>query len=180
MTSPIVVQLVKPNAQRSNLLYLRGGTQLPPTIDGIPLLKPPYGRITALDLNKGETKFQVAVGDGPRNHPLLKDLNLPALGAPIRNAALVTKSLLFVAMGAGNLGGGATVPVGGRPLSKPVIEPTKFRVYDKATGAALWDMETPARPLASPMTYSVNGKQYIVVAGGSGTSAELIAFALGS
>ena len=180
MTSPIVVQLVKPNAERSNLLYARGGTQMPPTLDGLPLLKPPYGRVTAIDLNKGDTKWVAPIGDGPRNHPLLKDLKLPALGAPIRNAALVTKSLLFVAMGAGNLGGGRNLPVGGRPLSKPEIEPTKLRVYDKATGAPLWEFDPPARPLASPMTYSYQGKQYIVVAAGGGLTAELIAFALGS
>ncbi len=179
MTSPIVVQLVKPNAERSNLLYARGGTMMPPSLDGLPILKPPYGRVTALDLNKGDLKWTAPIGDGPRNHPLLKDLNLPALGAPIRNAALVTKSLLFVAMGSGNLGGGRNLPVGGRPLSKPEIEPTKLRVYDKATGAPLWDFDAPSRPLASPMTYSHQGKQYIVVAAGSGTTAELIAFALG-
>ena len=144
------------------------------------MIKPPYGRVTAIDLNKGELKFTTAVGDGPRNHPLLKDLNLPALGAPIRSAALVTRSLLFVAMGSGNLGGGRTLPIGGRPLSKPEIEPTKLRVYDKATGAPLWDFEAPSRPLASPMTFSYQGKQYIVVAAGSGLTAELIAFALGS
>ena len=57
MTSPIVVQLVKPNAERSNLLYARGGTQMPPSLDGLPLLKPPYGRVTAIDLNKGDTKW---------------------------------------------------------------------------------------------------------------------------
>jgi len=180
MTSPIVVQLVKPNPERSNLLYARGGTQMPPMLDGLPLLKPPYGRVTAIDLSKGDTKWVAAIGDGPRNHPLLKDLNLPALGAPIRNAAMVTKTLLFVAMGAGNLGGGSNLPVGGRPMSKVPIEPTKFRVYDKATGAPLWDMDAPARPLASPMTYMHQGKQYIVVAAGSGPNAELIAFALGS
>lgn len=179
VTSPIVVQLVKPNPERGNLLYMRGGTMMPPSLDGLPLVKPPYGRVTAIDLNKGDLKWTAPIGDGPRNHPLLKDLNLPALGAPIRNAALVTKSLLFVAMGSGNLGGGRTLPVGGRPLSKPEIEPTKFRVYDKATGAPLWDLDAPARPLASPMTYSHQGKQYIVVAAGGGTSAELIAFALG-
>ena len=180
MTSPIVVQLVKPNPERSNLLYTRGGTMMPPMIDGLSILKPPYGRITAIDLSKGDIKFTTPVGDGPRNHPLLKDLNLPAMGAPIRNAAMVTKTLLFVAMGAGNLGGGRNLPVGGRPMSKVEIEPTKFRVYDKATGAPLWDMDAPARPLASPMTYMYQGKQYIVVAGGGGTNAELIAFALGS
>ena len=180
VTSPIVVQLVKPNSERGNLLYTRGGTMIPPSLDGLPLVKPPYGRVTAIDLNKGELKFTTAVGDGPRNHPLLKDLNLPAIGAPIRSAALVTRSLLFVAMGSGNLGGGRTLPIGGRPLSKPEIEPTKLRVYDKATGVPLWDFEAPSRPLASPMTYSYQGKQYIVVAAGSGLTAELIAFALGS
>ena len=180
MTSPIVVQLVKPNPERSNLLYMRGGVQMPPTLDGLPLLKPPYGRVTAIDLHKGETKWVTAIGDGPRNHPLLKDLALPALGAPIRNAVLVTKSLLFVAMGAGNLGGGQNLPVGGRPLTKPTIEPTKLRAYDKTTGAALWEFEAPLRPLASPMSYSFQGKQYLVVAAGNGLNAELIAFALGS
>lgn len=180
MTSPIVVQLVKPNPERSNLLYARGGTQMPPSLDGLSILKPPYGRVTAIDLNKGDTKWVAAIGDGPRNHPLLKDLKLPPLGAAIRNAALVTKSLLFVAMGSGNLGGGPALPVGGRPLSKPEVEPTKLRAYDKATGAPLWDFDAPSRPLASPMTYSIQGKQYIVVAAGGGTSAELIAFSLGS
>lgn len=178
MTSPIVVQLVKPNAERSNLLYMRGGTQLPPTIDGLPLLKPPYGRVTAIDLNNGNTKWVTPIGDGPRNHPLLKDLKLPAMGAPIRNAALVTKSLLFVAMGAGNLGGGRNLPLGDRPLSKVEVEPTKFRVYDKATGASLWEVEALGRPLASPMTYMYQGKQYIVVATGGGLNAELVAYAL--
>jgi len=180
MTSPIVVQLVKPNAERSNLLYARGGVQLPPTLDSLPLLKPPYGRVTAIDLNKGDMKWVTAIGDGPRNHPLLKDLNLPPMGAPIRNAVLVTKSLLFVAMGAGNLGGGQNLPVGGRPITKPIIEPTKFRAYDKTSGAPLWEFESPLRPMASPMTYSINGKQYVVVAAGNGANAELIAFAIGS
>jgi len=180
MTSPIIVQLVKPNAERNNMLYMRGGAMMPPTLDGLPIVKPPYGRVTAIDLNKGDTKWVVPVGDGPRNHPLLKDLNLPPLGAQFRNAALVTKSLLFVAMGAGNLGSGQNLPVGGRPFNKPSIEPTKFRAYDKATGASVWEFETPARPLASPMTYSIGGKQYIVVAAGAGTTAELIAFSLGS
>jgi quinoprotein glucose dehydrogenase len=180
MTSPIIVQLVKPNPERSNLLYARGGVQMPPTLDSLPLLKPPYGRVTAIDLNRGDIRWTTAIGDGPRQHPLLKDLNLPPLGAPIRNAVLVTKSLLFVAMGAGNLGPAQNLPVAGRPLSKPQIEPTKFRAYDKTTGAPLWEFESPLRPMASPMTYSLNGRQYVVVAAGNGANAELIAFALGS
>src|SRR5688572_27689558 len=56
VTSPIVVQLIKPNAERSNLLYLRGGVMMPPSIDGLPLVKPPYGRVTAIDLNRGDIK----------------------------------------------------------------------------------------------------------------------------
>ena len=90
------------------------------------------------------------------------------------------RALLFVAMGAGNLGSGQNLPVAGRPLTKPIIEPTKLRAYDKATGAAVWEFDTPSRPLASPMTYIYQGKQYLVVAAGGGLSAELIAFALGS
>ncbi|MBM3808916.1 MAG: pyrroloquinoline quinone-dependent dehydrogenase [Acidimicrobiia bacterium] len=178
ITSPIVVQLIKPDPARSNLLYVRGGTMMPPLIDGLPLLKPPYGRVTAIDLNQGETRWMAAIGDGPRNHPLLKDLNLSPLGMPIRNAAMVTRTLLFVAAGAGNLGGGGNLPVGARPLSKVEVEPTKFRVLDKATGATLWEVDAPGRPLASPMTYMYQGKQYIVVAAGGGLNAELVAYAL--
>lgn len=181
VTSPIVIQLVKPDPAKSNLLYVRGGVQAPPTLDGLPIVKPPYGRVTAIDLNTGEHKWMTAVGDGPRAHPLLKDLNLPPLGAPWRNAPLVTRSLLFIANGQGNLGGGRNLPVGGRPLSTGVpAEPIKLRAYDKATGALVWDFAPPSRPLASPMTYLHQGVQYLVVATGSGASAELIAFSLGS
>ncbi|MSO53232.1 MAG: pyrroloquinoline quinone-dependent dehydrogenase [Acidobacterium sp.] len=181
LTSPIVIQLVKPDPTKSNLLYVRGGVQAPPTLDGLPVVKPPYGRVTAIDLNKGDTKWVAPVGDGPRNHPLLKDLNLPALGAALRNAPMVTKSLLFIATGQGNLGGGRALPVGGRPLTTGLpAEPVKLRAFDKATGALLWEFVPPSQPLASPMTYSYQGVQYLVVAAGSGPSAELIAFTLGS
>jgi quinoprotein glucose dehydrogenase len=177
LTSPIVIQLVKPDPARSNLLYVRGGVMAPPTLDGLPLTKPPYGRVTAIDLNRGDTKWTTAVGDGPRHHPLLKDLNLPPLGAALRNAPLVTKSLLFIAMGQGNLGGGRNLPVGNRPLSTGLApEPLKLRAYDKATGEPVWDFTPPSRPMASPMTYMYQGAQYLVVATGSGGSAELIAF----
>ena len=179
-TSPIVIQLIKPNPSLSNLLYLRGGVMAPPTLDGLSIVKPPYGRVTAIDLNGGDIAWQSAVGDGPRNHPLLKDLNLPPLGAAIRSAPLVTRSLLFIAMGQGNLGSGQNLPVGGRPFSKVEAEPVKLRAYDKATGAHLWEFVPPSRPMASPMTYSYQGVQYLVMATGAGPSAELIAFRLGS
>jgi quinoprotein glucose dehydrogenase len=180
MTSPIVVQLIKPDAAKSNLLYLRGGLMMPPSLDGLPITKPPYGRVTAIDLQKGDIKWTSPVGDGPRDHPLLRGLKLPPLGAPIRNAPMVTKSLLFIAMGQGNLGGGQALPVGGRPLSPPYQEPIKLRAYNKATGVPVWEFTPPSRPMASPMTYLFQGKQYLVVATGSGPSAELIAFTLGS
>ena len=178
MTSPIIVQLVKPDPKLSNLLYVRGGLMMPPSLDGLPITKPPYGRVTAIDLQKGDIKWMSAVGDGPRDHPLLKDLKLPPLGAPLRNAPMVTKSLLFISMGQGNLGVGQALPVGGRPLSPPYQEPLKLRAYDKATGAPVWEFTPPSRPMASPMTYLFQGKQYLVVAAGSGPAAELIAFSL--
>lgn len=137
-------------------------------------------RVTAIDLRKGDISWTSPVGDGPRNHPLLKDLNLPPLGAPLRNSPMVTRSLLFIAMGQGNLGGGRALPVGGRPLSPPYAEPIELHAFDKATGAHVWEFVPPSRPLASPMTYLFQGKQYLVVAAGSGPSAELIAFSLGS
>ena len=68
MTSPIVIQLVKPNPTASNLLYNRGGVMMPPTLDGLPIVKPPYSRVTAIDLNRGDIKWMSALGDGPRNH----------------------------------------------------------------------------------------------------------------
>ncbi len=181
LTSPIVIQLVKPDPTGSNLLYNRGGVRMPPTIDGLPIVKPPYSRVTALDLNRGDLRWMSALGEGPRNHALLKDLNLPPLGAGIRGAPLVTKSLLFVAMGQGNLGSGENIALGGRPPSPAVPpEPSAVHVYDKGTGALVFSLQTPSRPLASPMTYFFEGKQYLVVAAGGGVSAELIAYSLGS
>ncbi|MGE4085394.1 MAG: PQQ-binding-like beta-propeller repeat protein [Vicinamibacterales bacterium] len=135
---------------------------------GLPLLKPPYGRITAIDLSRGEIAWMVPNGDGPRHHPELKDLKLPRLGQPGRAAPLVTKTLLFV--GEGDPINLATPPWGGG---------TKFRAYDKTTGAVLWETDLPAGTTGAPMSYVHRGKQYIVVAIGSQSHAsELMAFAL--
>ena len=77
LTSPIVDQLVKGDTAPGNMRYRRGGgAGNLPTLDGLPLYKPPYSRVTAIDLNTGAIAWQVPIGDGPRNHPLLKDLNL--------------------------------------------------------------------------------------------------------
>ena len=135
---------------------------------GLPLLKPPYGTIAAIDLNRGEIVWNVPNGEGPRNHPLLKHLNLPPLGQPGRAGPVLTKTLLFV--GEGDSIAAVTPPGGGG---------TKFRAYNKASGAVVWETELDAGTTGSPMTYSIGGKQYIVVAIGSTTHpAELVAFAL--
>jgi quinoprotein glucose dehydrogenase len=135
---------------------------------GLPLLKPPYGSIVAIDLNRGEIAWSVPNGDGPRNHPLLKDLKLPPLGQPGRAGPLLTRTLLFV--GEGDPIAAVTPPGGGG---------TKFRAYDKVTGAVLWETDLNAGTTGSPMTYSVNGKQFIVVAVGSAKyPGELVALAL--
>jgi len=138
-------------------------SQAPPStvdaisIDGLPIIKGPYGRITAIDLNRGVHVWMRPNGDGPRFHPLLKDLKLPPLGYPNRPAPLLTKTLLFLGEGSDAISGtaGADWTWG-----------TKFRAYDKATGGVIWEMDLPSGTTAGPMTYTVKGKQYIVVAVG--------------
>jgi len=141
-----------------------------PEIDGLPIIKGPYGRITAFNLNTGTQVWTAANGDGPRYHPLLKDLNLPPLGVPNRPAPLLTKTLLF-------LGEGSNA-VSGTP-QKDWAWGKKFRAYDKATGNVIWETELPSGTTAGPMTYMLKGKQYIVVAvGARDHPAEYVALAL--
>jgi quinoprotein glucose dehydrogenase len=139
------------------------------TVRGLPLVKPPYGRITAYDLNKGEILWQVAHGDTPdnvRNNPALQGLNIPRTGRIGHAGTLVTKTLLI----AGEKGT-ATQPNGQRGA--------KLRAYDKATGRDAGDVFMPAPQSGSPITYMLNGKQYIVVAiSGGGYTGELLAFRL--
>ena len=113
-----------------------------PYPDGIPLVKPPWGRITAIDLNRGELAWRVANGRGLRDHPALRGLDLPRLGIASRPVALVTATLLFIGEG-GNVFGGIQDNMWG----------TAFRAYDKATGAVVWETELPAGTTGGPMTY---------------------------
>jgi quinoprotein glucose dehydrogenase len=140
------------------------------SIDGLPIIKGPYGRITAIDLNRGVHVWMKANGDGPRFHPLLKDLNLPPLGYPNRAAPLLTKTLLFLGEGSNAISGTANVDwAWGK----------KFRAYDKATGEVIWETELPSGTTAGPMTYMVNGKQFIVVSvGARGQPSEYVALSL--
>jgi len=170
ITDPHVEGLVTQPAEKGDVTYIREKEISVPGPRGLPICKPPYGRITAIDMNRGEHVWQVANGDGPRNHPALKDLNLPPLGSSGRAAPLATKTLLFI--GEADEVIVATPPLGGG---------NKFRAVDKGTGKVIWETEFPAGTTGAPMTYSHRGKQYIVVAiGGRRHSAELVAMALPS
>jgi quinoprotein glucose dehydrogenase len=140
-------------------------------VRGLPIMKPPYGQISAIDLGKGEIIWQIAHGETPdtvRNHPDLKGLNIPRTGRPGPVGSIVTRTLLI----SGEAGFGPT-PSGARGAM--------LRAYDKATGKEVGAVYIPAPQTGSPMTYMLNGKQYIVLAvSGSGYSAELIAFRLPS
>ena len=140
------------------------------TIQGLPLGKPPYGRISAVDLNKGEILWQIAHGETPdnvRNNPALKGVNIPRTGRPGMIGTLVTKTLVI----AGEGGFGPT-PSG--------LRGAMLRAYDKATGKEVGAVYMPAPQSGSPMTYMLDGKQYIVIAiSGGNYSGELIAFRLG-
>ena len=117
--------------------------------------------------------WQVAHGDGPRAHPLIKHLNLPPLGASSHTflssgGPLVTKTLLFINQVQTRADG-------------PGYSTTEFymRAFDKKTGAVVWEHKMTEAPFGTPMTYEFKGKQYVVVStGGAGTPGKLVAFAL--
>ena len=120
------------------------------SVSGFPLVKPPWGRITAIDLNAGEILWQVAHGetaDNVREHPALQDLDIPRTGRPGRVGTLVTKTLVI----AGD-GGVFTSPDG--------VEGARLRAYDKATGREVGSVFMPGSQTGSPMTYSLDGAQY--------------------
>ena len=139
------------------------------TVRGMPLLKPPYGRITAIDLDTGEFRWQIAHGETPdnvRNNPALKGLTIPRTGRVGNIGELVTKTLVV----AGEAGFFNT-PSGARGAM--------LRAYDKATGQEVGAVYMPAPQTGTPMTYMLNGQQYIVVAiSGGSYSGELVAFKL--
>jgi quinoprotein glucose dehydrogenase len=151
--------------------YVRGSTLTAKllTMDGLPIFKPPYSRVTAIDMNTGEHRWMAAIGNGPRNHPLLKGIAVPPLGEPFQAgvSALVTKTLLFVS---------------GTPRPTEWSDPNAARklvfVFDKESGALLRGIELDALSAAAPMTYLHDGKQYIVIATGSGPASELMALSL--
>jgi len=174
---PFVVSVVEPDRSPSNpraaevdadlIGRSESASFVPPTPAGfegrmpsLPLFKPPYGELVAIDLNAGEIAWRVAVGDMPsvREHPLLSDVVLPArLGAPGAPGSIVTR--------------GGLVFVGGGDMALSAL--------DKADGRELWRFELPRRTTGTPMTYRTQtGRQFVVIATGSGRDATLVAFAV--
>jgi quinoprotein glucose dehydrogenase len=146
----------------------RGPPKLALSVQGLPLLKPPYGRISAIDMKRGEILWQIAHGETPddiKSHPLLKDLNLPRTGQAGSPGTLVTKTLL----------------ISGERLNTTTPEGlgAMLRAYDKATGREVGAVYLPAPQSGSPMTYMLSGNQYLVVAvSGAQYAGELLAFKL--
>ncbi len=134
---------------------------------GLPMVKPPWGRITAIDLNAGDLKWTIANGEAPdwvKNHPALKGVTLPRTGRYEHVGLLVTRTLLFAGEGSGLF---AVPPGSGGPM---------FRAHDKQTGDIISEFTLPANQSGIPMTYMVNGRQLIVVAvGAQGVPAEFVA-----
>ena len=139
------------------------------TVEGLTLVKPPYGVLSAINLDRGELLWQVPHGDTPdvvRNHPALKGLNIPKTGQQGSVGLIVTKSLVI-------LGDPAVTTTPEHPRG------AMLRAYDKKTGQQVGAVWMPAPQSGSPMTYSVDGKQYIVVAvSGGAYSGEYIAYSL--
>ena len=161
-TAPSVLAMARDSAHSDmNVVNLGGG---PPNVQGLPLLKPPYSRITAIDLNRGEFLWQLPSGETPdrvKNNPALKGLSIPTTGGFARPVVLVTKTLLFAAEG-----------WGGAPL---------LRALDKKTGEVVWSVTLPGSVSSVPMTYEVGGKQYIafwVDDARTQLPSELLAFAI--
>lgn len=178
--SPALYKLIQPqpsdtvNARYMADLHLRlrptaieqdvgtaDGQRLHVPTDDLPINKPPYGTLTAIDLDTGRRAWQVTLGDTPRirENPLLKGLKLPPLGVAGAPGGIVTRGgLVFIT------GGGSTL-----------------YAIDKTTGATLWQAPLGGRGYSNPMTYTTSaGRQFVVVATGSGAEATLMAFALPS
>lgn len=152
---------------RSNMRFVDARESVPRPF-GLPLGKPPWGTITAIDLKTGQHLWQIANGDTPAyvsDHPQLQDLAIPRTGHDERAGLLATKTLLFAGEGAG--------------LYVATEGGSKFRAHDKATGEILAEIDLGARQSGIPMTYAIDGRQFIVVAVGAPNQAgELVALSV--
>jgi quinoprotein glucose dehydrogenase len=152
MTRLTAFPLVKPDPARSDLDYtLNSWFSLIPRLKGLPLVRPPWGRVTAIDLDSGDHVWMTPNGEGPTDHPALEGVDIGPLGGGT-GAPLVTKTLLFVTQERGR--GARNTP--------------RINVFDKSTGALLGHLPLPESPHGNPITYLHGGKQYLTVAVGGG------------
>jgi quinoprotein glucose dehydrogenase len=177
ITAPFVADIQAGEPAKTNLSFMKGTRAWIGGPQGLPLFKPPYGRITAINMNTGEIVWQVPNGVGPRDHPAIRHLKLGRLGSPGRPSPLATRSLLFIGEGSDFVGGGRSA--GMPPEITTNYGAPWFRAYDKATGDVVWEVELPAGVTGAPITYMFEGKQYIVVAiSGRKHPGEFVAFSL--
>jgi quinoprotein glucose dehydrogenase len=170
VTDPITVTLLKP--ENASPVPYRGSARPMETLEGLPIWKPPYGRITAIDLKTGDHRWMVPMGD--LAHPRLKPLGLPPVGRPTRGHALLTKTLLIIGQEGTTQRSESGPAVGGFQ-----VRDSTLRAYDKATGAVVGEVSLPRNATGSLMTFMMNGKQFIAVpTGGANLPAELVVLAL--
>ncbi len=158
----VTAAALAPEPEATDMRYIQSDNAVTPTVQGLPIVKPPYGRITAIDLKTGDHLWMIPNGATPasvRDHPALAGLDLPRTGKATRAGTLVTSTLLFAGEG-----------WGGDPW---------LRAIDKATGEILREIELPGTQNGHPITYEVGGRQFIVLSvGGRGQTPELVALAL--
>lgn len=158
-SAPRFVRLQRPEPGESDFGFVRDRSFTLSGPRGLPLIKPPYARITAIDLNTGEHRWMVPHGEGIRQRLINMGIDDPgAVGSFGRNGPLLTASLLFVAQ---------------LDESRPV-----FRAYDKESGAVVSELDLPLPPMGTPMSYAVGGKQWVVVAVGAGPDTRLLGLGL--
>lgn len=176
-TNPAILT-IKEAKQGSPFAYTGSYAWGPSGPDGLPILKPPYGRITAIDLNTGEHLWMTPVGQGPTDHPLLKDLDLPSLGWNRRVFPILTPNLI-IAVQAGKASEAGVSKWKNASLFNTEYHHPYLFAFDPRTGEQIARVEMPGNSFGAPMTYEVDGKQYIATPiGGGDQPAELVVFTL--
>lgn len=158
----VTAAALAPDPATTDMRFVQSNDAVTPTVRGLPIVKPPYGRITAIDLKSGEHLWMIPNGATPesvRGHPSLVGIDVPPTGKATRAGTLVTGTLLFAGEG-----------WGGDPI---------LRAIDKATGAVIREIELPGAQNGHPITYEVDGRQFVVLSvGARGQAPELVALAL--